>query len=344
MKTWLAFSLPMLLSLSQNRDRVGEVQEVAPGVYFHQGNLDKGHCNQGWVVFKNFILVIDGNFPEGAEEVDRQDTEDDRQTHPVRLRHPPSRRPHVRKQGLGRRRRGSRRPRGSRSRRRDKYEPARWNEAAKERKDVRESELVLPVIRYPDRMVFDDGTMRVELLHFGVAHTHGDGWAWLPKERILFSGDACVNGPYNFVADGEISRWIETLTKARKLEPRVVGPGHGPIADASVLADQQAYFQELSRLVSAAKSQVKTAAEMEARVPALARRNREERRRSLATSATASPLRSKKSGSRWAEEPFSSSPLALHRDQHERHHGARARPSLSGFSSDRASTSNGFRQ
>ena len=38
-------------------------------MYFHQGNLDKGHCNQGWVVFRNFVLVIDGNFPEGAEEV-----------------------------------------------------------------------------------------------------------------------------------------------------------------------------------------------------------------------------------------------------------------------------------
>ena len=69
MKTWMAWPLPMLLMLTQTLDRVGEVQELAPGVYFHQGNLDKGHCNQGWVVFKNFVLVIDGNFPEGAEEV-----------------------------------------------------------------------------------------------------------------------------------------------------------------------------------------------------------------------------------------------------------------------------------
>lgn len=318
MKTLLAFSLPMLLTLSQSRDRVGEVQEVAPSVYFHQGNLDKGHCNQGWVIFKNFVLVIDGNFPEGAEEVIgkiRKMTDK-----PIRFAfnthhhgdHMYGNKVWVDAGAIPVAHEGV-------IAETDKYEPARWNEATKERKDVRESELVLPVIRYPDRMVFDDGTMRVELLHFGIAHTHGDGWAWLPKERILFSGDACVNGPFNFVGDGEISQWIDTLTKARKLDPRVVGPGHGPISDASVLADQQAYFQELSRLVSSAKSQVKTAAEMEARVPAL--RDEIVKKASIARYVgDGFPAQVEKVWVEMGGGPFSSSPLALHREQHERQH------------------------
>jgi cyclase len=319
MKTWFVFSLPMLVALTQNSDRIGEVQEVAAGVYFHQGNLDKGHCNQGWVVFKNFILVIDGNFPEGAEEVVakiRKMTDK-----PIRFAfdthhhgdHMYGNKVWVDAGAVPVAHEGV-------IEEANKYEPARWNEAAKERKDVRESELVLPVIRYPDRMVFDDGTMRVELLHFGVGHTHGDGWAWLPKEKILFSGDACVNGPYNFVADGEISQWIETLAKARKLEPRVVGPGHGPISDASVLADQQAYFQELSRLVTSAKSQVKTASEMEARVPAL----REEISKNPKIARYVGDGFTAQVEKVWVETgggAFSSSPLALHREQHERHHG-----------------------
>jgi glyoxylase-like metal-dependent hydrolase (beta-lactamase superfamily II) len=174
-------------------------------------------------------------------------------------------------------------------------------------------------------MVFDDGTMRVELLHFGVGHTHGDGWAWLPRERILFSGDACVNGPYNFVADGEISQWIETLSKARKLEPRVVGPGHGPISDGTVLADQQAYFQELSRLVSSAKTQVKTPAEMEARVPAI----RDEIQKNPRIARYVGDGFTAQVEKVWAEMgggAFSSSPLALHREQHDRHHGTGHRP------------------
>ncbi|HEY7699256.1 MAG TPA: MBL fold metallo-hydrolase [Vicinamibacteria bacterium] len=327
MKTWMALPIPLLLALASSRDRVGEVQELAPGVYFHQGNLDKGHCNQGWVVFKDFVLVIDGNYPEGAEDVIakiRRMTDK-----PIRFAfdthhhgdHMYGNKVWVDAGALPVAHEGV-------IEEAKKYEtghfggpPGRWEREAKERKDVRESELVLPVIRYPDRMVFDDGTRRVELLYFGTAHTHGDGWAWLPKERILFSGDASVNGPYNFVGDGEIREWIGTLAKARKLEPKTVGPGHGPLGDGTVLADQQAFFEELTRAVAAAKSQVRSAEEMKSRVPAL----REEivKNSSIARYVgDGFPAQVEKVWVEMGGEPFSPSPLALHRKEHERHHRA----------------------
>jgi glyoxylase-like metal-dependent hydrolase (beta-lactamase superfamily II) len=43
-----------------------------------------------------------------------------------------------------------------------------------------------------------------------------DGWAWLPNEKILFTGDACVNGPYNYTGDGNIGDWIKTLEAVKK--------------------------------------------------------------------------------------------------------------------------------
>ena len=89
----------------------------------------------------------------------------------------------------------------------------------------------------------------MELLHFGVAHTHGDGFAWLPKEKILFSGDACVNGPYNYMADGDSEQWVKTLAAAKKLGAQTVCPGHGPMGPAQVLEDQQAFFIELRKQV-----------------------------------------------------------------------------------------------
>jgi hypothetical protein len=61
-----------------------------------------------------------------------------------------------------------------------------------------------------------------------------------------------VNGPYNYVADGNIGEWIRTLDRARGLGAQVVGPGHGALGDATVLADQQLFFQELYRVVTAA--------------------------------------------------------------------------------------------
>src|SRR5262249_33265387 len=81
---------------------------------------------------------------------------------------------------------------------------------------------------------------------------------WLPKERILFTGDACVNGPYNYVGDGDVEKWVATLDAARKLGARIVCPGHGPRADETLLNDQQAFFRslrdEVGALVQAKKS------------------------------------------------------------------------------------------
>ena len=48
---------------------VGRVQQLAPDVYFYEGDISKGHCNNGWVVFEDYVLVIDANFPSGAREV-----------------------------------------------------------------------------------------------------------------------------------------------------------------------------------------------------------------------------------------------------------------------------------
>jgi cyclase len=123
--------------------------------------------------------------------------------------------------------------------------PGRWEGEAKEREDLKSTRLKPPSLLYRDLMIFDDGKHRVELRYFGVAHTHGDGFAWLPKERILFTGDAAVNGPYNYMGDGNSAQWIDTLAKAQQLGATVVAPGHGPVGDARVLEAQRQYFVAL---------------------------------------------------------------------------------------------------
>src|SRR5262245_41148883 len=48
-----------------------KISELAPGVYFRKAQTEPKFtgCNQGWVVFKDYVLVIDANFPGQAEEV-----------------------------------------------------------------------------------------------------------------------------------------------------------------------------------------------------------------------------------------------------------------------------------
>lgn len=247
-------SAGLFVSLRPVESQINTVKEVSPGVYFHEGDLHgHGHCNNGWVVFDDYVVVVDANFPSGAQVIIPKIKA--LTSKPIRFAfdthhhgdHAYGNQVWVDNGAIPVAHEGV-------IREMKKYEtghyggrPGRWEEAARTRADVAASKLKPPTLLFPKEMAFDDGKTRMELKWFGVAHTHGDGWAWLPKERILFSGDACVNGPYNYTGDGNIGEWIETLENAKKLKPKIVVPGHGPIADASLLEDQRQYFLEIQR-------------------------------------------------------------------------------------------------
>jgi glyoxylase-like metal-dependent hydrolase (beta-lactamase superfamily II) len=131
--------------------------------------------------------------------------------------------------------------------------PGRWENEVKNREDLRTTKLKAPTLLYRDVMIFDDGKHRVELRYFGVGHTHGDGFAWLPNERILFTGDAAVNGPYNYMGDGDSAAWIDTLAKAQALGATIVAPGHGPSGTGSVIDAQRQFFIALRAEVAKRK-------------------------------------------------------------------------------------------
>lgn len=256
-KPALSFSLALAICLPfVSRSEVNKAEEIAPGVYFHEGDLKgHGHCNNGWIIFDDYVLVIDGNFPSGAQEIipkikavtdkpirfafDTHHHGDHAYGNQIWVDNGATPVAHV---GV--------------LEEMKKYEtgyfggkPGRWEESAKTRKDVVATKLKPPTLLYRSEMIFDDGKHRVELLHFGIAHTHGDGFAWLPKEQILFTGDACVNGPYNFAGDGDTGEWVKTLEAAKKLGAKMICPGHGPRGSGQVLADQQSFFVELRNQV-----------------------------------------------------------------------------------------------
>src|SRR6516225_10206605 len=48
---------------------VGKADPVATDVYFHETNLATNGSNNGWVVFEDYVLVIDASFPSGAQAI-----------------------------------------------------------------------------------------------------------------------------------------------------------------------------------------------------------------------------------------------------------------------------------
>jgi phosphoglycerate dehydrogenase-like enzyme len=97
--------------------------------------------------------------------------------------------------------------------------------------------------------VLDDGKQRIEFLFLGHAHTAGDAFAYLPKQQLLCTGDACVNGAYNFMGHSDSASWIRVMERAQQLDVRTVLPGHGPIAGKDLLEKQKRYFVELRQQV-----------------------------------------------------------------------------------------------
>jgi cyclase len=95
----------------------------------------------------------------------------------------------------------------------------------------------MPTLTFDHELTIDLGGRTVEVRHWGRGNTSGDAFAYLPKEKILATGDLLVH-PVPYAFDGYPSSWIETLDALRKLDADTIVPGHGEILrDKSYLDD-----------------------------------------------------------------------------------------------------------
>jgi glyoxylase-like metal-dependent hydrolase (beta-lactamase superfamily II) len=216
------------------------VRELAPGVFFREAERDKRIiANTGWVVFRDYVLVIDANFPWGARAI----LPDIRKTTAKPVRFVFNTHYH------GDHAFGSAEfvAAGaavicSRECTEESLQknPAGWARSA----ELRNEKLEHPQLSFQDRLVLDDGERRVELIRMGPGHTRGDAVAWLPREKILFTGDLCVNSPGNNVADADANpdNWVRALDAMADWPVVHLVPGHGDLGDARTLRGQRAYL------------------------------------------------------------------------------------------------------
>jgi len=87
--------------------------------------------------------------------------------------------------------------------------------------------LTRPTITFRKEMTIWLGSLEVKLLQLGRGHTKGDTVVWLPKQRILFSGDLVESGATPYTGDAYLGEWPQTLNNIAALEPVKVVPGRG---------------------------------------------------------------------------------------------------------------------
>jgi cyclase len=238
--------------------KFNEVREVAPGVFFRYSaisatdqNIAFGGSNNIWIIFDDYVSVIDANFPKEAGDVLAAIKETTNK--PIRYvldthHHGDHSFGNAVFAGAGASIVAQAKCAGLLR----ELGPEGFAAAGRGptgRKDVAASTLKVPNVVFDDKLVLDDGKQRVEFLFFGHAHTKGDAFAYLPRHKILCTGDACVNGAFNFMGNGDSASWIRVLEKCQQLDVRLVCPGHGAPAGKELLEKQKRYFIELRRQV-----------------------------------------------------------------------------------------------
>jgi cyclase len=118
-----------------------------------------------------------------------------------------------------------------------------------------------------DKLVLNDGMREVDFLFLGWGHTPGDGYVWLPAEKILATGDAAVNGPRNKMLDAYLENWPKALEKAIALGPTHVLPGHGDAGGIEILQGQRQFLIDLFAAVKAQADMGRKPAEMKIELP-----------------------------------------------------------------------------
>src|SRR3989454_667480 len=264
-RCWILGTFVVLASLAlfvtSTGAQPGTVKQIVPGVWFREGDLEnQGHCNNIIIEMKDYLIVVDANFPSGArlamaaaKQVSSKPVKYVFDTH--------HHGDHAYGNPIWTEAGATTLAYKGVADEMKRYEPARWQDTAKTRKDV--GDLKLATAEPPKQtfdkspFVLEDSTRRVEFHFLGWAHTRGDGFVYLPKEQILCTGDAVTNGPYNYTNDANIGNWPKVAQAAQKLNVSRVLPGHGEPGGKDVLAGEERFMTELYKAVKSAVGQGK---------------------------------------------------------------------------------------
>jgi len=254
------------LFVSRSDATPGTVRRVVPGVWFREGDMDQGHCNNVFIEMKDYLIVVDANFPSGA----RAAMADAKRISPKPVKYvfdTHHHGDHVYGNPIWSAAGATTLAFKEVAEEMKRFEPARWLATAKTRTDVAELKLDAPEVPKQDineaQFVLNDGSRKVEFRHFGWAHTRGDGFVYLPKDQVLCTGDAVVNGPHNATGDANIANWPLVIHAAEKLKVKYVLPGHGESGGRELLEGQAQFMTELYKAVKAGVDQGKKGEELQ---------------------------------------------------------------------------------
>ncbi|MCZ6711569.1 MAG: MBL fold metallo-hydrolase [Gammaproteobacteria bacterium] len=108
----------------------------------------------------------------------------------------------------------------------------------------------LPTRTFEGELGVKVGDKEVLLKQVGPAHTAGDILAYIPEDRLIFTGDILFIEGHPILWAGPVANWIDACDYMLSLDVENVVPGHGPITDkrgVHAVRDYLTYIRDEAR-------------------------------------------------------------------------------------------------
>jgi glyoxylase-like metal-dependent hydrolase (beta-lactamase superfamily II) len=103
--------------------------------------------------------------------------------------------------------------------------------------EFKDAKQLPPNVSYDHEMTVDLGNREVRIKFLGRANTAGDSVVYLPKEKIVMTGDI-LDHPVPYMFGGFPADFPKTLRALRELDATTIVPGHGDIQHDKAYIDQ----------------------------------------------------------------------------------------------------------
>lgn len=100
----------------------------------------------------------------------------------------------------------------------------------------------LPTETFTNKLSLSVGDKQVDLIEVGPAHTRGDVLVYVPRDRVVYTGDIAFIGGHPIVWAGPVGNWIQACDLILGWDVETVVPGHGPVTDKSGIRALREYF------------------------------------------------------------------------------------------------------
>lgn len=107
-------------------------------------------------------------------------------------------------------------------------------------------EVAMPTLTFEGELVRRVGDKTVRLIEVGPAHTRGDVLAYVPEDRVIFTGDMLFINGHPIIWAGPVGNWVKACRLMLDLDVETVVPGHGPVTDKKGVAAVKDYLEYIA--------------------------------------------------------------------------------------------------